>query len=175
MNKSFALPGLRAASTSTDWDAVFADSLPRVLNYVGYRVGDRATAEDLTGVIFVRAWTQRQHYQPHRANPLTWILGIARHVVADELRRPRRNVPLEESAEIAGPQTVEEAVEQAALSARLRDLLRQLPGREQELIALKYGADLTHREIATVTGLSESNVGTILHRTVQKLRESWDA
>ncbi len=51
-----------------------------------------------------------------------------------------------------------------------RQLLQQLPQREQDVIALKYGADMTNRAIADLTGLSESNVGTILHRTVSKLQ-----
>jgi RNA polymerase sigma-70 factor, ECF subfamily len=38
---------------------------------------------------------------------------------------------------------------------------------------LKYGAGATNRAISEVTGLSESNVGTILHRAVQTLREKW--
>jgi len=50
-------------------------------------------------------------------------------------------------------------------------LLLELPDREAELIALKYGAELNNREIAKITGLSESNVGTIMHRTVKGLRE----
>jgi RNA polymerase sigma-70 factor (ECF subfamily) len=57
---------------------------------------------------------------------------------------------------------------------RLRTLLAGLPPRERELIALKYGAGTTNRAIATLTGLSESNVGTILHRTVAALRDAWD-
>ena len=39
---------------------------------------------------------------------------------------------------------------------------------------MKYGAELTNREIAHMTGLSESNVGTILHRVVVKLRMEWE-
>jgi len=41
------------------------------------------------------------------------------------------------------------------------------------LIALKYGAAVSNRLIAQLTGLSESNVGTLLHRTVQALRSQW--
>jgi RNA polymerase sigma-70 factor (ECF subfamily) len=52
-------------------------------------------------------------------------------------------------------------------------LLQTLPPREQELVALKYGAEATNRAIAELTGLSESNVGTILHRVVQALRRDW--
>jgi RNA polymerase sigma-70 factor (ECF subfamily) len=57
--------------------------------------------------------------------------------------------------------------------ARLVRLVEQLPEREQELLALKYGAEATNRAIAGLTGLSESNVGTILHRAVTALRRDW--
>jgi len=52
-------------------------------------------------------------------------------------------------------------------------LLEGLTDRDRELIALKYGAGLTNRAIAQATGLSESNVGTILYRAVQTLRARW--
>jgi RNA polymerase sigma-70 factor (ECF subfamily) len=53
-------------------------------------------------------------------------------------------------------------------------MLKELAIRERELIALKYGGGLTNREIARATGLSESNVGTILHRVVGRLRARWE-
>lgn len=65
---------------------------------------------------------------------------------------------------------LEKIVQQQQEKDRLRRILLKLPDREQNLIALKYGAGLTNREIAQVTGLSESNVGSILHRTVNKVR-----
>ena len=57
---------------------------------------------------------------------------------------------------------------------QLRRLLAPLPPRERELIALKYGAGLTNRAIAQLVGLSETNVGTILHRLVKQLRTQWE-
>jgi len=56
----------------------------------------------------------------------------------------------------------------------LQNLLLELPEREQDLVALKYGAGLTNREIAKSTWLSESNVGSILHRTVINLQRKWE-
>ena len=53
-------------------------------------------------------------------------------------------------------------------------LLAELPDRERELLALKYGSGLTNREIAGLTGVSESNIGTILYRTLRRLRTLWD-
>jgi RNA polymerase sigma-70 factor (ECF subfamily) len=58
--------------------------------------------------------------------------------------------------------------------ARLGALIARRSERERELLALKYGAELTNRDIARTTGLSESNVGTILHRAVEALRADWD-
>jgi RNA polymerase sigma-70 factor (ECF subfamily) len=58
-------------------------------------------------------------------------------------------------------------------AARLAALLEALPDRERELLSLKYGAEMTNRDIAAATGLSDTNVGTILHRAVQTLRQQW--
>ena len=52
--------------------------------------------------------------------------------------------------------------------------MAELSPRERELIALKYGAELTNQEIARLTGLSDTNVGTILSRTISTLRARFD-
>ena len=74
---------------------------------------------------------------------------------------------------MAAPGTPHDDYARAADVERLKRLLEDLPAREQELVALKYGAEATNRAIAELTGLSETNVGTILHRVVQQLRREW--
>ena len=81
--------------------------------------------------------------------------------------------PLEEAAELSGGPTPEELAERRSDFERLSRLLAELPDRERDLVALKYGAGMTNRAIAKATGLGESNVGTILHRTVGQLRAAW--
>ncbi len=58
--------------------------------------------------------------------------------------------------------------------ASLRLALASLTPREREIVALKFFAGLTNPEIAAVTGISESNAGTRLHRVIQKLRRACD-
>jgi RNA polymerase sigma-70 factor (ECF subfamily) len=156
-----------------DWDAVYREEMPRVFNYLRYRGLDRATAEDLTSATFEKAWRARDRYRRDRAAVSTWLLAIARNVAIDHFRRTRPEVPLVED-EARDEETPETAALRAGQSLRLAKLLRALPERERELLALKYGADATNRAIATLTGLSESNVGTILHRTIGALRARWD-
>ena len=160
-------------SAEVDWDAAYAGLLPRVYNYFRYRLRNDAVAEDLTSRTFEKAWTQRVRYRRDLAGLSTWLFSIARNVAVDHLRAQRPHLPLEAAEHVAAPGTPQDHIAHASDLQRLAALLRRLPAREQELVALKYGAEATNREIAAVTGLSESNVGTILHRVVLELRSAW--
>jgi RNA polymerase sigma-70 factor (ECF subfamily) len=157
---------------AVDWDSVYREEMPRVFNYLRYRGFDRPTAEDLTSATFEKAWRARDRYRRDRAGVPTWLLAIARNAATDHLRRTRPAVPLAE-ASLRDEETPETQALREAQSRRLRALLAELPERERELLALKYGAEATNRAIATITGLGESNVGTILHRTIGALRDRW--
>jgi RNA polymerase sigma-70 factor (ECF subfamily) len=157
-----------------DWDAVYAEQLPRVYNFFRYRVGEGPEAEDLTSVTFEKAWRGRHRYRRDLASFPTWLMTIARRVAIDRARALRRHAPLEEALSVAHGPTPEEVVEARSDAARLARLLAALPDREREVVALKYGAGWTHRAIGRLMGLTETNVGTILHRTVQELRAEWE-
>jgi RNA polymerase sigma-70 factor, ECF subfamily len=59
-----------------------------------------------------------------------------------------------------------------ARRATVAAALVELDPRERELVALKFFAGLSNADIAAVLGISESNAGTKLHRTITKLREA---
>ena len=160
-------------AAEVDWDAVYVEQLPGVYNYFRYRVGDGPVAEDLTSITFEKAWRARHRYRRDLAGFATWLLAIARNVAVDHYRAARSHAPLDEAAAVTTGTTPEDLSERRSDLDRLGRLLEALPERERELVALKYGAELTNRSIARMTGLSESNVGTLLHRTVQTLRARW--
>ncbi len=157
------------------WDGLVRQLLPKVYQYFSYHVGDDQAAEDLSAETFERAWISRNHYRPDRGIHSQWIFGIARNVAADYFRRRPPDVSLEAVAVQNADPSAEEVFERQDRFRRLADLLLGLTERERELIALKYGAELTNRAIAGLTGLSESNVGTVLHRTVARLRKQWES
>jgi RNA polymerase sigma-70 factor (ECF subfamily) len=148
--------------------------LPRIYNYFRYRVGDGPVAEDLTSETFEKAWRNRQRYRRDLAAFSTWLFTIARRVAQDYYRKKRDDLPLELAAEPIIHEKMEDLFEQQADFAQLSVLLTRLADRERELVALKYGAGLTNRAIASLSGLSESNVGVILYRAVQTLRSAWE-
>ena len=156
-----------------DWDALYVDLAPRVYNYFRYRLGRHTDVEDLTSSTFERAWRYRAQYRDDLAGFSTWLFKIAQNVGLDYLKARRPHVPLDSAREISIEETPERDAERSSDLARLAQLTARLPERERELIALKYGAGLNNRLIARLLGLSESNVGTILHRTVKILRSEW--
>lgn len=153
-----------------DFETVYRAELPRVYNFFRYRVGDDEVAEDLTAETFEKAWKHRERYRDDLASFSTWLFTIARRLAADHFRKRRATLPLEAATRLPGSQTLEEEAQERAEFAQLSALLARLAERERELVALKYGAGLTNRAIARISGLSESNVSTLLHRLTRQLR-----
>lgn len=178
ITQSEVIDALRRVTHSIDWDEIYTSELPRVYNFFLYKIGDREFAQDLTAMTFERAWKLRSRYRAAIALPSTWIFGIARNVLKEYLRKintiDQRFEPIAVNDEFVSTVDIEKNIQQQQHKEHLRKVLLELPEREQELIALKYGAGITNREIAKITGLSESNVGTILHRTVKCLYKKWE-
>lgn len=145
----------------------FADPalVRRVYAYVAYRIGAGPDAEDVTGDVFERAIRYRTRYDSSRGTPLTWLLAIARNAVADQ-RRPTVE-PLDEANEPPVPGDVAEDVAQRMI---LGAAVARLGDRDRDLIALRYGADLSAREIARLLELRTNAVEVALHRALARLR-----
>jgi RNA polymerase sigma-70 factor (ECF subfamily) len=142
----------------------------KVYAYVAYTIGDGPEAEDVTSEVFERALRYRVSYDPARGNPLTWLVGIARRVIAG--RGVDLATPVDELPEQAAPgDLAAESVDRLAVRAAVA----VLPARDRELLALRYGADLTARQIAELLDLRTNAVEVALHRALGRLRAELSA
>jgi RNA polymerase sigma factor (sigma-70 family) len=143
-----------------------APLIRRVYSYVAYRIGEGAEAEDVVSDVFERALRYRESYDPARGEPLAWLLGIARRSIEDaRLRGAEPTVA--EAIEQASPHDVEDtAVQRLSLAASIN----QLDERDRDLLALRYGADLSARQIGSIVGLKTNAVEVALHRALARLR-----
>jgi RNA polymerase sigma factor (sigma-70 family) len=146
-----------------------SELIRRVYGYVAYRVGDGPDAEDVTNDVFERALRYRDSYDSARGAPLQWLLGIARRCVDTELGRPR--VEDASRLDLASQQDLEEdTVQRLSVAAALEGL----DDRSKDLVALRYGADLTARQIASLLELKTNAVEVALHRALARVRQQLD-
>jgi RNA polymerase sigma factor (sigma-70 family) len=156
-----------------DFERLYRSSRDDVYAYAAGLLRDRAAAEDVTAAAFERAYRKRSRFNADRGSARAWLFGIARNAALDELRRRSRQAEL--SADPVDAASLPDRGDQRSeLRLLLDGALGKLEARERELIALKFFAGLSNQEIARVLGISESNTGTKLHRTVTKLREACD-
>ncbi|MFH1146924.1 MAG: sigma-70 family RNA polymerase sigma factor [Pseudomonadota bacterium] len=164
-------------STAESFGRLYEEYVPKIFQYVNYRVGDKTAAEDLTSDVFSKALTNFAKYDPGKAAFSTWIFSIARNTVIDYYRKRGREQKLQNRETEYGATSFSASPDVELLRSeearKLHDCLSLLKPAEQELISLKFSGEMTNREISKITGLSESNVGTILCRAMRKLRDEF--
>jgi RNA polymerase sigma factor (sigma-70 family) len=136
----------------------------RVYAYVAYRIGDGPDAEDVTAEAVERALRYRDSFDEAKGDAVGWVIGIARRVLVSRAREATAGI--DENA----PST--ENLEESALRRiQVRAAVAKLADRDRELVALRYGADLSAREIAQLLEMKTNAVEVALHRAVARLRD----
>lgn len=146
-----------------------------VYQYFYHRTGEMASAEDLTSQLFLAAYLALPRYQ-HRGHFAAWLFTIARNLIKEHYRKTSREVPLEMAAQLASPADPRAPSDPQVAYARadeirhLVQLVRSLPEKEQELIRLRYVANLSFADMAIVLGKREDAVKKSLYRLQARLQ-----
>jgi RNA polymerase sigma-70 factor (ECF subfamily) len=136
----------------------------RVYAYVAYRVGDGPEAEDITSETFERALRYRSGFDPRRGEPLSWLIGISRRCIADSARRRL------ETVEVVPEDAGDGHADDVSRRIELRGAVAALDARDREIVALRFGADLTARQIGELLDMKTNAVEVALHRALQTMR-----
>ncbi|MGH2391130.1 MAG: sigma-70 family RNA polymerase sigma factor [Chloroflexota bacterium] len=151
-----------------------------VIFSLGLRMlGDRETTEELVQEVFLRAWRQAGTYQPRLGRLSTWLMGIARNLAVDELRRraarPRRtDGNADEQLARISASDEGDPVEQLWITTRRQEVgraLAALPPPQRQVMELAYYSGLTQSEIAARLGDPLGTVKTRMRLATQKLRD----
>jgi RNA polymerase sigma factor (sigma-70 family) len=127
-------------------------------------VADRELAEDLVAEAYTRAWVSWHTVSRHPA-PRAWIVRTALNTNVSWWRRRRGEATADRNREVHAA-----AVADIGLDPALRQMLRRLPRREREVIALRVFLDLDTRGTAEVLGIAEGTVRAHLSRAIATLR-----
>ena len=147
-----------------------------VLHLAYATVGNRHDAEDIVQATFVAAWQGRERYEPERGSLLGWLLGIARRKAVDMIRVRSRQNRVTDSLRQAETSDAGSAAGVDAVIDRLvvADQLSGLEPAQRRVLELSFYDDLTHVQIAALTGMPLGTVKSHLRRGLARLRSRWE-
>ncbi len=165
---------IEATQGSTEaFSYLYSQYMERIYNYIFFRTGSQAEAEDLTARVFLRAFNHIRSYRNMGVPFSAWLYRIAHNLVANWHRdtSKRKEVPLED--QITQPHTTEfpeRIIEKNQEIMQLMGAIRKLSPERQQLLILKYVEGMSNLEIAVVMGRSEGAVKSLYHRSLESLR-----
>jgi RNA polymerase sigma-70 factor (ECF subfamily) len=157
---------------------IYEKNVTRIYNYIFYRIGFEADAEDLTARVFHRAFGHIEKYQEKGVPFTAWLYRIAHNLTANWYRdtQRRKEISLEDQLDLPHHgELPERQVERTQEKEILMKAIRRLPPERQQLILLKYLEDLTNGEIAVIMGRTEGAIKSLYHRSLISLREEINA
>jgi RNA polymerase sigma-70 factor, ECF subfamily len=166
---------MEAKANSESFGKLYDYYFPKVYAFVAAKIYDRDDAEDIVGDVFIKILENLRSYE-WRGLPFgAWIFRIARNTLNDYYGKygKTRTTNIDEAYDIGEDEEKTSPHKQAAkeeLAEKVKDVLKDIPERDRQVIQLKFFSELNNREIVHVTGISESNVAVIIYRTLRKIK-----
>lgn len=164
-----------ASKGDTDaFSYLYEQNIGRIYNYVFFRIGSEADAEDITARVFHRAFNHIGRYVEKGVPFSAWLYRIAHNLIANWHRdnHRKKEVSLEDQLDFPHQGDLpERTLEQQQETERLLKAIRRLSPDRQQLILLKYLEDLPNAEIAVIMSRTEGAIKSLYHRALIALRE----
>jgi len=162
-----------AAEISYSVESIYYQYHKNVYNYIAFRINNHHDAEELANDVFIKAiqgWKSYNHSFPMEG----WLIGIAKNVVTDYLRKTMRRkfLAFDSILElVSADKQPEEVVVINEESKKLMSAMVRLKDKERQILSMKFATELKHSEIAAILEISESHVGVTVHRAMNKLKK----
>lgn len=155
---------------------IFQHYQPYIKAYFRQRKIEDQNSEDLSSIVFEKALKGIDNFRWQGLSLSSWLYKIARNVLIDFFRDCEKAKLTTYSMEIVeNLPSVTDTPEEKALkddtSFILSRILSELPEREAKIVYLKFFEGYTNKSIAEILNLSETNVSTIVHRAINKLKD----
>lgn len=158
--------------------ALYQEHAPTIFAYLRGRVSSREDAEDVLLEVFLAAIEHEKLVALPPNEQLAWLRSVAHHKLVDLYRRTNRrhSVPLEEAEELLEEE--EQLPEQVVLHweevQNIRDALQRLPPLQQQILRMRFAANLRTPQIAAALGKREGAVRVLLSRAITLLRRVYN-
>jgi len=141
-----------------------------IFRYVAFRVGDHATAEDLTSEVFTRLLTALRDKNAPQNTLRGWLYGVAARVVNDHHRKTYRAPQVElDEALVSADHDPADIVDRKLTQESVKRAMRDLTEEQRHVLSLRFGSDMPIQDVARVLGKSEGAVKQLQARAVAAL------
>jgi RNA polymerase sigma-70 factor (ECF subfamily) len=150
--------------------ALYEAYIRKIYDFIYYKTYHKETAEDIASAVFMKVLENIKSYKPGKGSFSAWLYGIARHAVIDHYRKGKPEVPVEDVFDLPGTGDLTVDIDAKDRLEEVRAHLAKFKPAHREIVILRLWQELSHREIAEITGTSEANCKMIFSRTLGKLR-----
>jgi len=154
------------------FEEIFNHFAPRVKAFLMKSGADPQMAEECTQEVLATVWRKAHLFDPSRAGAATWIFTIARNKKIDAIRKQNRPEPEQLYPEQDYEPDQEAVVELQQETERLVTALGELPEKQRILVEKAYLGELSHSEIAEITGLPLGTIKSRIRLALEKLRHA---
>ena len=159
------------AGDTAAFGSLYERYLDAIYHYVFYRLESHEEAEDLTELVFLRAWQALENNPPREIPFRLWLYRIAHNAVVDHYRTRKDQVGLEAVAHLPtpleGPEASLARQEQAEILKRAMMLLKE---EHQQVLTCRFVVGLSHAETAVIMQRNEGAVRALQYRAIVALR-----
>jgi len=160
------------AGNKEDFVKLYDKYLKQIYSFIYYKTSHKETAEDLTSQTFFKALRYLDAFNFIKNSSFSaWLFTIARNSVTDHYRSSRLFKNIDDIWDLASSEDIVQNFAIKEESAQLLKYLKELDYKQREIVILRVFQDLSYREIAEITGRSESACKMDFSRALKKLKE----
>lgn len=159
-----------------DTAQLYDEHFNAVFGYVSFRVATQQDAEDVVSEVFIKVVKNIVQFKPKRGATIrSWIFAITRNTLIDFYRKSGKEAHAIDIDEVdqdvqSDASVIEDAIDMNITFEQLREYIQALPQRQQEILLLRYSADLSNKEIAVTLNINQRSVSAALSKAIQSLR-----
>ena len=152
------------------FSGLYDEYIKKIYNFVYFRTHHKQTAEDITSLVFTKAFERIRQFDPNKAKFSTWLYQIARNSVIDHYRLFKSSENIEDVWDLASSANVEKDADTVLAMEKVQAYLKELPALQRDVIIMRLWDGLSHKEIANVLDITEGHSKVNFSRAINKLR-----